>query len=143
MSKICPMCGAFMETNVCEYCRYEIEVPEEEVQTESENEDRTIYIQPKIIINAQFAPDESEDTSEETYEERVEIVSRKSRIIAFILCFLFGAFGFHQFYVGKIAWGVLYFFTLGIFGFGWLIDTILILIGRFKDADGYRVCKFF
>ena len=143
MAGICPMCGAPIEKNECEYCGYEMEVPEEEIQNESENEERTIYIQPKIIINAQFTPDESEDTSEETSEETVEIVSRKSRILAFIFCFFLGYFGLHQFYVGKIAWGVLYLFTAGIFGFGWIIDMILILIGRFKDADGYRVYKFF
>lgn len=147
MSKICPMCGAFMKTNICEYCRYEMEIPEEKVQTESENEERTIYIQPKIIINAHFESDESEDTyeetSEDTYEETVETVSRKSRIIAFLLCFLLGYFGLHYFYVGKKEWGTIYLFTIGLLGLGWFFDCIRIALGLFKDKDGYRVCKFF
>lgn len=147
MSKICPMCGAFMKTNICEYCRYEMEIPEEEVQTESENEERTIYIQPKIIINAHFESDESEDTyeetSEDTYEETVETVSRKSRIIASLLCFFFGAFGFHYFYVGKKEVGTIYFFTIGLLGIGWFFDCIRVPLGFFKDKDGYRVRKFF
>ena len=29
--------------------------------------------------------------------------------------------------------GLLYLFTLGLFGIGWLIDIILIAIGSFRD----------
>lgn len=132
MSKICPMCGAFMKTNICEYCRYEMEVPEEKVQKEPEYEERTIYIQPNIIINNQFTPDESEYT----YEETVETVSRKNKFVALLLCLFFGYFVLHHFYVGKIGWGIVYFFTIGLFGLGWFFDFILIAVGHFKDKDG-------
>jgi len=42
------------------------------------------------------------------------------------LCIFFGYFGAHKFYEGKTIMGLIYLFTLGLFGFGWLIDIIII-----------------
>lgn len=61
----------------------------------------------------------------------------KSTIVALLLCFFLGGFGFHRFYVGKVGTGVLYFFTLGLGGIGILFDFIMILIGSFRDKAGY------
>ncbi len=63
--------------------------------------------------------------------------SKKSRLVAFILCLLLGEFGAHYFYVGKIGMGILYLFTLGLFGFGWLVDIIRIAVGTFRDKNGF------
>ncbi|MBD2229974.1 TM2 domain-containing protein [Phormidium tenue] len=41
------------------------------------------------------------------------------------LC-LFGICGLHRFYAGQIVWGVIYLFTFGLFGFGQLIDLVLV-----------------
>lgn len=30
--------------------------------------------------------------------------------------------GFHHFYLGRTAWGLVYLFTFGLLGFGWLVD---------------------
>lgn len=60
----------------------------------------------------------------------------KSRTITFFLAFFLGGFGAHRFYVGKVGTGLVYLFTLGLFGFGALIDCILILCGGFKDKKG-------
>ena len=46
---------------------------------------------------------------------------------ALLLCFLLGWCGIHRFYEGKVASGILYLFTLGLFGIGWVIDFIIIL----------------
>ena len=46
---------------------------------------------------------------------------------AFFLCLFLGIFGGHKFYEGKIGMGILYFFTLGLFGVGWFVDLIRIL----------------
>ena len=48
-----------------------------------------------------------------------------SRVIGYLL-WIFGFTGAHRFYFGKPITGTLWFFTLGLFGIGWLIDIFLI-----------------
>lgn len=50
------------------------------------------------------------------------------------LLWIFGFTGSHRFYYGKTVSGIIYFFTLGLLGIGWLIDFFLIP-GMDKDAD--------
>lgn len=38
------------------------------------------------------------------------------------LLWIFGFIGAHRFYYGKTYTGILYFFTLGLLGIGWVID---------------------
>ncbi len=63
-----------------------------------------------------------------------------SKVIGYIL-WIFGFMGAHRFYYGKPATGVLWFFTLGLLGIGWLIDLFLIpsmdneADNRFKEGD--------
>jgi hypothetical protein len=52
----------------------------------------------------------------------------KSQLVAFLLCFFLGVFGVHRFYLGYTGMGLLYLFTLGLFGIGWLIDVVLLII---------------
>ncbi|MCD8129238.1 MAG: NINE protein [Oscillospiraceae bacterium] len=61
---------------------------------------------------------------------------QKSRVVALLLCLFLGYLGIHRFYVGKVGTGILWFFTAGIFGIGWLIDFLMILFGGFKDNWG-------
>lgn len=49
-------------------------------------------------------------------------VRQKSTGIAYLFWFFLGIFGGHQFYLGKIGRGLLYLFTVGLFGVGALID---------------------
>lgn len=51
---------------------------------------------------------------------------QKDKWVAFLLCFFMGTLGIHKFYEEKIGLGVLYMFTLGLFGIGWLVDIISI-----------------
>ena len=51
----------------------------------------------------------------------------RNKWVAFFLCLFLGFFGVHRFYEGKIGTGILYLFTLGLVGFGWLIDCIILL----------------
>jgi len=73
--------------------------------------------------------------------QKSHVPGGKSQIIALILCLLLGYLGVHRFYLGYTGLGVLYIFTLGLFGIGWLIDTILLIIPRGltpKGQDSYR-----
>ncbi|MDR2903565.1 MAG: TM2 domain-containing protein [Clostridiales bacterium] len=60
----------------------------------------------------------------------------KDRTIAILLCLFFGVAGFHRFYTGKIGTGLLWLFTGGFCGIGWIIDLILLIIGAFRDVNG-------
>lgn len=62
--------------------------------------------------------------------------SNKTRQKALLLVILFGWLGAHQFYVGRIGKGLLYAFTFGLFGIGWLIDLWQILLGTYTDNVG-------
>lgn len=52
------------------------------------------------------------------------------------MAFFFGVFGVHRFYVGKFWTGLLLLATGGGFGIWWIVDLVLILLGRFDDAEG-------
>lgn len=56
---------------------------------------------------------------------------RKTTLL--ILAILVGYLGIHRFYAGKIASGVLYLLTGGLFGIGWIVDIILIASDKFED----------
>lgn len=71
----------------------------------------------------------------DTYDD-FRYTSPQNRWIALALCFFFGVLGVHYFYVRRPGMGILYLFTMGLFGIGWLIDLIRILTGSFRDCDG-------
>jgi hypothetical protein len=68
-------------------------------------------------------------------------VSVKSKMVTLLLCIFLGYFGAHCFYAGRFGRGILYFFTLGIFGLGWIWDVIQILRGKFTDKYGLPITE--
>ncbi len=56
-----------------------------------------------------------------------------SLLVGYLL-WIFGFLGAHRFYYGKQISGTIYFFTLGLFFIGWIIDLLLIP-GMNRDAD--------
>ena len=67
--------------------------------------------------------------------------SGKNQIVALVLAIFLGFLGIHRFYLGYTGMGVLYIFTLGLVGIGWLIDIILLIIPNGltpKGKNNYR-----
>lgn len=67
--------------------------------------------------------------------------SRKSWGLTLVLSLFLGHLGGHRFYAGKKATGVLYIFSAGGFGVGWITDIILILMDRFTDKNGRIISR--
>ena len=68
-----------------------------------------------------------------------EAVSSKSKIVALLLCIFLGGFGIHRFYAGKIGTGIIWLLTGGVFGIGYIVDIIMIILGNFKDGSGAAI----
>ena len=51
----------------------------------------------------------------------------KDKWVALMLCIFLGYLGAHKFYEGNSDLGILYLFTCGLFGIGWIIDIFQIL----------------
>lgn len=52
-----------------------------------------------------------------------------------IITVLFGWLGVHKFIKGKIGIGILYLLTMGLFGIGWFVDSIIALINYIKSRN--------
>lgn len=78
---------------------------------------------PSIVINNS---NENVNTNVNTMNAYLQSKA-KNKWVAVLLCFFLGFLGAHKFYEGKIGMGVLYLFTMGLFGIGALIDFIRLL----------------
>lgn len=110
-----------VKTKFCKYCGAKI--PEDAVICTScgrQVETLAGAEQPSIVIN-------NSNTNTNVSHPAYLSVHAKNKWISFCLCLFFGYFGAHKFYEGKAGMGILYLFTFGLFGFGWLIDCIIIL----------------
>lgn len=135
----CPGCGADVTPGAafCPSCGAALPKTAQQAKNAVKQQPAAQQVQPQqptIVIN-------NTNTNTNTNNARgsgVEaMTSPKSRWLALALCFFFGEFGIHRFYVGKIGTGILYLLTFGLFGFGWLIDCIRILCGSFRDKYGF------
>lgn len=79
---------------------------------------------PSIVIN-----NSNENTNTNVNANVAAFAASRSRSkwVALALCFFLGFVGAHKFYEGKIGMGILYIFTVGLFGIGVLVDFIAIL----------------
>jgi hypothetical protein len=139
MATKCPACGAVMGNNTCSYCgytEYKDNNSKSNVNNTSQQPTQTQFIQPQIIINN----NPMNYNQAPKYNPVIKHgVSKKSKIVALILCIFLGGLGAHKFYVGKIGMGILYLLTFGLFGIGWLIDIILIAKGTSTDKFGLQL----
>ncbi|MDR2514128.1 MAG: TM2 domain-containing protein [Christensenellaceae bacterium] len=60
----------------------------------------------------------------------------KNKMVALLLSIFLGELGIDRFYLGYIGLGILKLITVGGFGIWWLIDVIMIAIGKMKTKSG-------
>ena len=63
----------------------------------------------------------------------------KSKVTALIISILLGEFGIDRFYLGYTGLGIIKLITGGGFGIWWLVDIILIAMGKLKTKDGQEL----
>ena len=109
--KFCKFCGEKIPAHavICTHCGGQVE--------------EMHHAQPNIVIN-----NSNQNANNNTNVNGVVYHGRmKNKWVAFLLCFFLGYVGAHKFYEGKIGMGILYIFTVGLFGIGWLIDFFVLL----------------
>ena len=55
---------------------------------------------------------------------RSKAINTKYLDDAYLLWFPLGILGLHHFYLERTIWGMLYLFTGGLAGIGWIIDSV-------------------
>lgn len=130
----CVYCGklfcddCLVEANGRMYCKVDIG----KALKEAKDEAAALKVSaPNIIIN-----NSNQNTNQNTNTLGNSNYPYKSKILALILCFFLGGLGIHRFYVGKFGTGIIWMLSAGLFGIGWLVDFIIILIGGFRDKAG-------
>jgi len=114
-TKFCPSCGSVIPSAavICTNCGCQagtLQAPVQQPMMQQPMPNMMMYQQPNAALNANGV-----------YR------APKDKWVAFLLCLFLGFLGGHKYYEGKVGLGLLYLFTGGLFGIGWLIDLILIL----------------
>ena len=133
----CENCGAniYDDINRCQYCgAYQKVKPQYQPPQPSPPPPQTVIYH---VVGA--APGQQYTSTPQQPMQATLQVSDKSKWAAFFLCLFFGGLGFHKFYVGKVGTGILYLFTGGLLGIGWIVDLIRILAGISTDKLGRRL----
>lgn len=118
-TKFCKFCGQTIHEDavMCPHCGRQVE------------ELKGSQVQPQVIVN------NTNTNSNVNKNYNGGFGKPLNKWVALILCIFFGWLGAHKFYEGKNFLGVVYLFTLGLFGFGIVIDFIGLL---FKPNPYYR-----
>ncbi|WP_148411838.1 TM2 domain-containing protein [Murimonas intestini] len=113
--KYCKFCGGLIDMDciICPKCGKQVE--------ELNNNDRN------IVINNNNNNVASSSAAAYASIDSDRVYGRpKNKWVSLLLCF-FTICG-HKFYEGKIGMGFIYFFTIGLFGIGWMVDLVVLLL---------------
>ena len=112
--KFCKFCGEKIpyDAVLCTHCGRQVEKMQQENAA------------PQIVVNNTNA---NVNSNVNTNINAALAKRVKNKWVAFLLCLFLGFFGAHKFYEGKALLGILYLFTGGLFGIGWIIDCISLL----------------
>lgn len=131
----CQSCGAVPRPNdrYCQYCGNAL--TGRETNPEPSAPPVQAPAQPVVVhVHNSYVPPPQPDP-----RPLLRPLSRQKRWVAFFLCLFFGIWGVHRFYMGKVGTGVLYLLTFGLFGIGWVIDLLVLLVGGATDKHGYKL----
>ena len=111
-TKFCKHCGATIPEDavICTVCGRQVEAI------------ASMAAQPNIVIN-----NTNTNSNVNTNVNGGFMGRARNKWVALLLCWFLGFFGAHKFYEGKTGMGILYLFTGGLFGIGWLIDCVALL----------------
>lgn len=129
-SGVCPSCGALQPgKKFCQHCGQAIDEDCVVCPKCGKQVGQLKMEQPQVVINN---TNTSTNTNTNTNVNRVGGYAYHNRPrdkwVAFFLCLFLGFLGAHKFYEGKGGMGVVYLFTFGLFGIGWFVDLIIILL---------------
>lgn len=130
--KKCDNCGAPFDGGVCPYCGQ---------AAEHTGASDPASFNTGFQQNTAPVYHTAQQPTAAPYSQPTPAASPKSKWTAFFLCLFLGYFGIHRFYIGKIGMGVLYLFTYGLFGIGWIVDLIMIATGKMQDSNGLYLEK--
>lgn len=110
-TKFCKHCGAKIPEAaiICTTCGCQVE-------------EMKSHEQPSIVIN-----NANTNTNVNNNQNGMYMGRPRNKWVALLLCIFLGYLGAHKFYEGKAGTGILYIFTVGLFGIGWFIDCINLL----------------
>lgn len=90
-------------------------------------------VQPVVIETKQSEEKTTDKKEKDTYKPELNFTSV---LIDFLICFFFGVFGVHKFKDGNFFMGIVYLFTIGLFGIGYFIDCLVRFVGLIKAFFG-------
>ncbi|WP_142413044.1 TM2 domain-containing protein [Hathewaya massiliensis] len=113
--KYCKHCGEKIPADavICTKCGRQVE----ELKTN----------QPNIVINNENSSRNVNANVNANINGGRHFGNPKRKSTALLLCLLFGIFGAHKFYEGKIIKGIIYFFTFGLCLVGVILDLLALL----------------
>lgn len=91
------------------------------------------------VLNAGYRGESRYERERQKILDELDQYSPKTTFSQIFIWLIGGTWGLHYFTNGKAAMGILYLFTFGLFGIGWIVDLFRIATGQFTDANGKKI----